>query len=54
MNLVIGVFTVYIFFHTFSYAKVVWRENNKFGSIGISLLALAILIIPIFRFFFKI
>jgi hypothetical protein len=38
---------LYIVYYTFTYAKIIWKEGNKFASLWVMLLAISLVLIPL-------
>ncbi|WP_161568357.1 hypothetical protein [Anaerobacillus alkaliphilus] len=48
---IIVLFCLYVGYYTFSYAKVLWRDDQRFAASVIVVLALSIVTLPLYLLF---
>lgn len=51
MNVFLAIAIVVVFVYTIGFARVLWKEKNKIGSIAVSILACVALVLPYFTYF---
>lgn len=52
-KLVTVVISVWAFIYTASYARWTWNKKNRLGAAAVFILALAVLVLPIYTAFFR-
>ena len=50
-TLITGIVIAYLCWYTLGYAKIVWKKGNKFAGLFITLLALSLIVVPLWKKF---